>query len=172
MKRSTMSLLLSALAGLFLLAVPTFASGPSSPPQGFGIAAKATGTQEVPAILTGGSAIFLAQVNEQAQTITFKLTFNNLSAAPEAASINFAQAGVNGAAVAFLCGGGTAAACPTTTSGTVTGTITATEVIGVPAQGVAAGSFQDLVRVIGAGTGYVNVTTATFSGGEVRGQIF
>jgi hypothetical protein len=75
---------------------------------------------------------------------------------------------VNGGVAAFLCGG-PKPACPA--SGTATGTITAADVIGPGGQGIAAGQFAELVRMMRAGVTYVNVHTSMFGGGEIRGQV-
>lgn len=154
------------------LATPSLADGPQSKlAAGIPAATAANGFEEVPAVLSKGNAAFFATINNGAQTISFKLTFNNLSSDASTATISFAQRGVNGGVVVFLCGGGSAAACPSGTSGTLTGTITASDIVAVTAQGVAAGSFQDLIDVIASGDGYVNISTADFPNGEVRGQI-
>jgi hypothetical protein len=44
-------------------------------------------------------------------------------------------------------------------------------VTGPAGQGVAAGELADLIRAIRAGAAYVNVHTATYPTGEIRGQI-
>ena len=86
-----------------------------------------------------------------------------------AAHIHFGQRGVNGGVSAFLCGG-SGTPCPA--SGTVEGTITAANVVGPAAQGIAPGEFAELLRAMGLGVTYVNVhTTPTYPGGEIRGQI-
>lgn len=62
--------------------------------------------------------------------------------------------------------------CPGTTSGSVSGRITAADVIGgAAAQGVAAGEFAEVLRAIREGAVYVNVHTTLFPGGEIRGQL-
>jgi hypothetical protein len=53
----------------------------------------------------------------------------------------------------------------------VTGTIIATDVRAITAQGLAAGEISELIRAIKHGATYANVHTATFSNGEIRGQI-
>jgi hypothetical protein len=70
----------------------------------------------------------------------------------------------------FLCGGDKPA-CPTTTSGTVSGTIAATDVIGPTTQGFQADDVASLERAIQAGVTYTNMHTPTFPNGEIRGQI-
>jgi hypothetical protein len=60
-------------------------------------------------------------------------------------------------------------ACPA--NGTVTGTITAADVIGPVGQGITAGEFAELLKAIRAGFVYANVHSALFGGGEIRGQL-
>ena len=61
-------------------------------------------------------------------------------------------------------------ACPA--NGTVTGTATAANVIGgANAQGIAPGQFDEVLAAIRAGVVYVNVHSALFPGGEIRGQL-
>jgi hypothetical protein len=38
-------------------------------------------------------------------------------------------------------------------------------------QGISAGEFAEVIRAIKAGNAYANIHSATFTGGEVRGQI-
>jgi len=171
MNRFSVPIFLLAFGAVLGLVSPSYADHPRSSSRGFNIAARPNGFEEVPAVLTNGNAAFLASVSQQAQTITFKLIFNDLSSDPSTATISFGQRGVNGGTVAFLCGGGSKGACPSSASGTITGTIAASDVLGVADQGVAAGSFQDLVDVIVSGNGYVNISSTNFPAGELRGQI-
>ena len=127
-----------------------------------------TGFNEVPPILSDGTGVFTASVNSS--SLTYNLTFSNLSSPAIAAHIHFGQRGVNGSIIVFLCGGGGKPACPSG-GGTVTGTVTAADVLGVPAQGVTAGSFADLLRILRSGDAYVNVHTTNHPAGEIRGQL-
>jgi hypothetical protein len=93
------------------------------------------------------------------------------------ARIHFGQTGVNGGISVFLCQTTTnsdptnlAPTCPSQ-AGTVLGTVTAANIIGPAGQGIAAGELAELIQAIRNGTSYVNVHTAAFPGGEIRGQI-
>jgi hypothetical protein len=134
--------------------------------------AQLTGFQEVPATSSTGTASLRLKVNSADTEVTFTLTFSGLQGGNIAAShIHIGQAGVNGGVSVFFCGGGGKPACPAATSGTVTGTFTAADVIGPTAQGFAAGDLASVLRAIRAGVTYANIHTANFPAGEIRGQI-
>jgi hypothetical protein len=61
-------------------------------------------------------------------------------------------------------------ACPQN-SGTVSGTLTAANVLAVPGQNIAAGDFTAVVDALENNTAYGNIHTTGFPGGEIRGQI-
>lgn len=130
-----------------------------------------TGYQEVPAVSSTGTGTLDLRIDDEAQTIEYELTYENLEGTITTAShIHLGQAAVNGGVSAFFCGGGGRPAC-TPTSGTFTGVITPADVIGPAAQGIAAGEFAELVQAIRAGVTYVNVHTNKHPGGEIRGQV-
>ena len=56
-------------------------------------------------------------------------------------------------------------------TGSITGTITAANVVGPTAQGYAVGDLVPVVKAIRAGVTYANMHTANFPGGEIRGQV-
>jgi hypothetical protein len=133
--------------------------------------ARLSGFQEVPAISTQASGSLRLKVNDAGTTITFELTYANLEGgAASAAHIHFAQPGVNGAPIAWLCGGGGKPACPVAPA-KITGTIVAADIIDASAQGIAAGQLGEALRAMRAGVTYVNVHTAGFPNGEIRGLI-
>jgi hypothetical protein len=75
----------------------------------------------------------------------------------------------------FLCtnlGNGPAGtqACPASPA-TISGVITAADVIGPTAQGIEAGALDELIAAIRAGLTYVNIHTSTWPAGEIRSQI-
>ena len=162
------------------LAVLVLVGASASAAQGSGDDDDATrtrlvGIQEVPSISTVGVGTFrVRMVSDDA--FTFRLTYNRLESPITQSHIHFGQRHVAGGISVFLCsnlGNGPAgtAPCPGTTSGVVTGTITADDVVGPVPQGITAGEFNELLRAIRAGATYANVHTTTFPGGEIRGQI-
>jgi hypothetical protein len=131
--------------------------------------AKLSGFQETPVPkLSDGIGTFTATII--GETLSYKLTFSGLSSAATAAHVHFGQPGVTGGIVFGLCGFGTTPACPPN-GGTVTGTITSADIPGIPAQNLKAGDFAGAVRILESGAAYANVHSASFPGGEIRGQV-
>jgi hypothetical protein len=139
------------------------------------IQANLNGFEEVPALFTLARGQFRATIEQGDGAIAYELTYSGLQGGVVMAHVHFAQAGVNGGIMFWLCG--TAAApgpagtptCPQ--EGVVTGVITAVEVVGPADQGIAPGDLAAVVRSIRAGTAYANVHSVSFPAGEVRGQI-
>ena len=129
------------------------------------------GGHEVPPINSPATGRFQATIQDDG-TISFTLTYANLTSTPLFSHIHFGQFNVAGGVMIFLCGGGGQPACPTTTSGTITGTITSTNVTGPAAQGVTAGDLTSALRiVVQQGEGYANLHSTNFPAGEIRGQV-
>ena len=129
-----------------------------------------SGYEETPAISTDGRGTFEARIDSS--SIQFKLRYRNLEGgAVSGAHIHLGQRHTAGGVMAFLCGGGGKPACPAGADVTVEGAITSANVLALPAQGIAAGEFDELVDAIRAGAAYVNVHTATYANGEIRGQL-
>jgi len=139
--------------------------------EGTRLSAALVGTQEVPALFRPGSAIFEARVLDNDTRIEFELTYEQLSAPPLVAHVHFGQRSVNGGVSFFLCGGGGKPACPASTSGMVTGTVVAADVLGPTAQDIAPGNLAGILQMIRAGFGYANMHTPLHPTGEIRGQI-
>jgi hypothetical protein len=131
--------------------------------------ARLIGFNEVPSINTDGSATVTLKLS--ASKIEFELKYQNLSGPPAVAHIHFGQARTNGSPMVFFCGGGGQPACPTTASGTVTGSITAANVVGPAAQGINPGDLAAVERAIRGGAAYANMHSAKFGSGEIRGQL-
>jgi CHRD domain len=131
--------------------------------------ASLSGAEEVPPINTAGTAAF--EMTIQQGTITFSLTFSDLSSPLSVAHLHFAPSKVAGGVMIFLCGGGGQPACPAVTEGTITGTITAANVTGPGGQGIAPGDLDSALEAVRDGLAYANMHTANFGGGEIRGQV-
>jgi CHRD domain-containing protein len=130
--------------------------------------ARLTGFQEVPAISTAGHGDLKLDVGNG--TIEYWLTYSNMSSKVLFAHIHFGRFATNGGVSAFLCGGGTAPACPAR-GGTVHGTIRVSDVVGPPEQGIDARQLGEVLRAMRFGATYSNVHTELFQSGEIRGQI-
>ncbi len=131
--------------------------------------ARLSGFREVPSVSTTGNGIFGARL-ETNNTISYKLQFSNLEGQPQVAHIHFGQPGVEGGVIATLCGGDGKPGC--TSDQEITGTITAADIVGPAAQGIAPGEFEEVLRAIRRGVTYVNVHSDKFPDGEIRGQIW
>jgi CHRD domain len=131
--------------------------------------ASLSGANEVPPINTAGTGAF--EMTIQQGMITFSLTFSDLSSPLGVAHLHFAPSKVAGGVMIFLCGGGGQPACPATTSGTITGTITAANVTGPANQGIAAGDLDSALEAVRGGLSYANMHTTNFGGGEIRGPV-
>ncbi len=158
----TRALWLAALAGA--VALPRASSADEGR-----IKATLRGYSEVPAISSSGTGRFEARLRQDGSAIDYEVSYSGLESTAIASHIHIGQKGVAGGVMAFLCGGGGKPACPP--EGTVTGTITAADVIGPVAQGIEPGEFAEMLRAIDAGVTYVNVHTTGHPGGEIRGQV-
>ncbi|WP_435105152.1 CHRD domain-containing protein [Arhodomonas sp. AD133] len=130
------------------------------------------GFAEVPAISSSGSGEFVATVG--GGMIQYTLSYADLATDVLQAHIHLGTAGTNGGVSVFLCTnvGGPAGtpACPPS-GGSVNGVIGADDVIGPSGQGIDPGEFDEVLAALHAGVTYVNVHTAAFPAGEIRGQL-
>lgn len=123
-------------------------------------------------ISTTGTGEFVAEIDDEMETITYTLTYAGLEGGTVTqAHIHFGARGTNGGVSTFLCGGGTKpTACPP--AGTVTGVITPADIQGPAGQGIEpVTGFPELLRAMRSGMTYVNVHTARWPTGEIRGQV-
>lgn len=140
------------------------------------ISERLSGLEEDPlALSTTGSGTFRLTVDEEDLTLTYELSYADLEGAVTQAHIHLGGTAQSGGISTFLCsnlGNGPAGtqACPAAPA-TITGTITAADVIGPAAQGVSAGEMAELIDAIEADTTYVNVHTTKYPGGEIRSQL-
>lgn len=142
---------------------------------------KLIGAQEVPPQISAGSGDVSVTLRPGIDNvrgtaddfIDYTLSYSGLISAQQS-HIHNGFVGANGGPVVFLCSNtvGTVPACPAT-GGTVTGTLTAANVIpsAIPVGLTADATFAQLVADIMAGSTYVNVHTTAVAGGEIRGQI-
>ena len=142
------------------------------------------GYEEVPAVSTVASGEFRAKYDKKNQFFDYELTYSDVQGTVQQAHIHFGQAGVNGSIVIWLCQTATTPAppavaaltpvCPPSAGGTVTGTITAANIIAAStlSQRILAGEFDEVIDAMQAGVAYANVhATPLNPGGEIRGQI-
>lgn len=140
------------------------------------LSARLNGFNEVPlAILSPGTGTLDLTINESGGFISYTLSYSGLTNPVTQAHIHFGQKHVTGGVIAFLCSNLEGApagtpACPEF-EGTVSGTITASGVVGIDQQNFPAGDFDALVAALRTKTGYANVHTTKFPAGELRGQI-
>ena len=133
------------------------------------------------AISSVAKGSFKATLDNSTSTIGYELTYEGLESDITQSHIHFGQRHTVGGIVIWLCQtpgtpapAAVAAAtpfCPGLRSGKVTGTILAAQVLAQTAQGIDAGEFDEIVRALRAGATYANVHTATFTPGEIRGQV-
>jgi hypothetical protein len=131
--------------------------------------ARLSGYSEAPPVFTTASGEATAALNTAARTLEVTLQYAGLDAV-QFAHLHFGQQNVNGNVIVFLCGGGGKPSCPQK-EGALTVTIVPSDVQAIPVQGVTAGNWDALVQALENGAIYVNVHTARFVMGEIRGQL-
>jgi hypothetical protein len=141
----------------------------------FFVSAELIGYQEVPALSTTARGHFRAWLDTQANTITWKLSYDALEGAVTQSHVHFGQLSVNGGVSFFLCsnlGNGPAGtqACPEGPA-ELTGVITPELVVGPSGTGIEAGAMAEIIAAIRNGTAYANVHSSKWPGGEIRGQL-
>ena len=142
------------------------------------IGALLTGYEESPSVSTAGRGEFTATIDPDGDVISYTETFSGLHGTVTQSHIHVGQLSVNGSVVIFLCQTaanpdptGLAPPCPQ--EGTVTGTITAANVIAgaTTSQQLEARDLAAVITAIRAGAAYANVHTTPSPGGEIRGQL-
>lgn len=133
------------------------------------------GYEEVPAVSTAAGGTFQARIAPSGDAFDYKLSYAGIEGDVTQAHIHLGQPGVNGGISVFFCsnlGNGPAGTqpCPPPPA-TVEGTITAADVIGPTAQGIAPGELGELLRAMRAGVTYANVHSTKFPGGEIRSRL-
>ena len=156
---------------IILLALATAAAGQEL------VHADLAGYSEVPSVISPGGGEFIATINEDWTEIEYTISYHGLRGDALQSHIHFAQEGVNGAIVVFICsnlGNGPAGtpACPTR-EGEVSGTWTLDSVILATGQGLddTPGALRRVIRAMTNGVAYVNLHSTRFPAGELRGQV-
>ena len=133
--------------------------------------------QEVSGLSTTGTGVFALRVNASEDEASYELSYQGLEGgAVLFAHIHLGERHTNGGVIVFLCSNfgpappGTPS-CPPNDGTVVSGTLMAGDVIGPAGQGIAFGEFAEFVAALRARATYVNVHTAVFGGGEIRGQV-
>ena len=142
--------------------------------------ARLRGLEETPLpIATAGQGFFLGTLNAAGTQIDYTVVYFGLGSAVTQSHIHFGPPGIGGNIVLFLCtnltppaGAPTPPACPNNPGiNSVSGSLTAANVIAVSLQGIGAGAFSDVLDAMRGLTSYVNVHTTTYTGGEIRGIV-
>jgi len=128
-------------------------------------------TSIVSSLVVDGQGTFKAKVKKNPGEIRYKLEWSDLSGDVLAAHIHLGQPGTAGGIAIHLCGTGGKPACPAGSSGTLEDTLTAADVVAIPAQGLIAGDLEEVLRAMRADATYVNMHTAMWPAGEIRGNI-
>ena len=180
MKRSGGVVVAAALALLMVGAQGLLADGGTSDGERK-LRTRLSGLNEPPAVLTGAGGVFEAEISADESGFDYTLTYENLEGTVTQSHIHIGQALVNGGIAIWLCETATnpapaavAAATPDCggpSSNTVSGTVTAAQVIGPNGQGVAPGEFAEVLNAMRRGVAYVNVHSSRSPGGEIRGQL-
>lgn len=137
-----------------------------------------SGFEEDPlALSTTGTGSFRLTIDEDEPELTYELSYADLEGTITQAHIHLGGVAQSGGISTFLCSNLTTPAPPPGTQAcppapaTITGTLTAGDVIGPVGQGISAGEMAELIAAIEADTTYVNVHSAKYPGGEIRSQL-
>jgi hypothetical protein len=168
---------LLAAVGIGLLAtVPVLARSKEKMDHTILMRADLKGDQVTPSVHTDAYGYFRANLSKDHSFMTYDLTYADLEGDVQEAALHFGQPGANGGVATYLCSNladapdGTPE-CPGPRAGTASGRISAADVLGPEAQGVANDSFDGLLDGMNDGTAYVIIKTNEFPDGELRGSI-
>jgi hypothetical protein len=134
------------------------------------------GLQEVPTVSTPASGQLRLDIHNDETQIDYQLTYEGISTHVLFAHIHIGAPGTTGGVVLFLCNNDDPTApagtppCPEG-SGTVTGTLTADDIVPRPAQGIEAGELDEIITMIRRDGAYGNVHSVQSAPGEIRGNL-
>ena len=136
-----------------------------------------SGFQENPTLSSPASGTLDIEISKSGNSLDYTLTYKGISTHVLFSHIHLGRPAINGGVMVFFCTNGTPPAgvptpppCPEG-GGTVSGTLTAADVLAVTPQGIATGEFGELVDALRSEAAYGNVHSMTYPGGEIRGQI-
>ena len=183
MKKLCLSAALAAIAVLLIGNLSTQANN-NNDGNALRFSTRLSTFNEVPPKANGASGTFRARLSEDGTTLSWTFTWSGLSGPPLFAHIHFGLKGANYPVMTFFCGGPKGNPdipqkpdCPQTTSGSITGTTTAADIIALNTAGATTDQaldqhdFAGFLRALAAGSAYANMHTTRFPGGEIRGQI-
>jgi hypothetical protein len=137
-----------------------------------------SGYQENNDLSTPATGSFEARLSKDGTTLAYELSYSGLEGTVTQSHVHFGKTALNGGISFWLCETATnpspsasTPTCPPAPGGTVTGEITAAEVIGPAGQGIGAGEFAEIIAAMRAGHAYANVHSSKYGGGEIRAQI-
>ena len=148
MKKITILPVLVMLTGFALFSTGCKKDNTAKNTTMYNISATMTGAQESPAVTTNGTGTVSGVYDASTNTLTYNVTWSNLSGAATAAHFHSAASGTNGSVVVPF----TLTAGSNSTSGTAT---------------LTDAQETDLLN----GLWYANVHTQAHAGGEIRGQV-
>src|SRR5262245_17120929 len=165
----------TALAIVLVGAILVRAAGP------FKGHADLVGYQEIPTLSSPATGTLDVEISKDGESLTYTLSYEGFVGTGSHirfSHIHLGRPAFNGGVMVFLCNNQTPPpagvplppSCPEG-SGTVTGTLTSADVIGLAAQGTTAGNFSQFVDALRAEASYGNLHTDRFPGGEIRGQV-
>jgi hypothetical protein len=136
-----------------------------------------SGYQEVPTLSNPATGTFDVNISKDGTSLAYTLSYEGIATNVLFSHIHIGRPAVNGGVMVFLCTNGAPPAgvpvpppCPQG-GGTVTGELTAADVLAVAAQGVAANDFAAVVAALRAEAAYVNLHSTANPGGQLRGQV-
>ncbi|HEY6087124.1 MAG TPA: CHRD domain-containing protein [Burkholderiaceae bacterium] len=105
----------------------------------------------------------VSRLDKASNTLRYEISYAGLEGDVRQSHVHIGQCGVNPSPVAST--------PPCVQSGTVSGVLSAADVVGPAGQGIAPTEFAEVLAAIRAGVAYVNVHSSKFPGGEIRGQL-
>ena len=169
-----------ALVALLVLAVPTIsnvgASAQNDDDRGPShlFRAELLGRNETPLTLSGAHGNVALTVNADDSSVHYVLTYEGLRTHIRFSHIHVGQPNVAGAITVFFCDNSampqTSHTCPEQ-AGTVEGDFTASDVLAIKSQQLAANDLAALLKALRARETYANLHTDDSPAGEIRGQI-